>query len=148
VATEFTFRDVLTEARGYLVIAGLALLLGLFFLWAELLSPDLVIWTGRCVPAFFDGGVAHYTVAGQQFTADNPPPANRSPHTVTVCYDPGEPVNGYIVRPAAYWIEGALIGGPFALAVVLVAAGILRGARRLRRAPGLPPLPPLTQRSG
>jgi len=141
MSDEFTLGDVLGEARTYLWLAGLAFLFGVIFLLAELRSPDLVIWTGRCVPAFFDGGVAHYTVGGQQFTADNPPLLDRSPRTVTVCYYASEPVNGYIARPAAYWVEGGLIGGPVALALVLAAVGILRGARRLRSAPGLPPLP-------
>jgi hypothetical protein len=141
MTAEFTFGDVLSEARAYLWLAGLAILFGVLFLLAELLSPDLVTWTGRCVPAFFDGGVAHYTVGGQQFTADNPPLLDRSPRTVTVCYYPSEPVNGYIVHPGAYWVEGGLIGGPFALALILVVAGMLRAATRLRSAPGLPPLP-------
>ena len=141
MAAEFKLGDVLSEARAYLVVAGIAIVLGLMFLGAELLSPDLVTWTGRCVPAFFDGGVAHYTVGGQQFTADNPPLLDRSPRTVTVCYYPSAPGNGYIARPAAYWVEGGLIGGPFALALVLVAVGMFRGASRLRSAPGLPPLP-------
>src|ERR1700726_4093463 len=110
VAPEYKLGDVLSEARAYLVVAGIAIVLGLMFLWAELLSPDLVTWTGRCVPAFFDGGVAHYMVGGQQFPADNPPMADRSPRTVTVCYYPSEPVNGYIVHPGAYWVEGGLIG--------------------------------------
>jgi len=148
MTSEFTVRDVLHEARPYIWIAGLAFLFGLAFLIAELLSPDLVIWTGRCASAFFDGGVAHYTVAGQQFTADNPPLLDRSPRTITVCYYASAPGNGYIVHPGAYWIVGGLIGGPFALAIVLVAVGMLRGARRLRNAPELPPLPTFTRRSG
>jgi hypothetical protein len=148
MTAEFARGDVLHEARAYLWIAGLAFVFGVIFLVVELLSPDLVIWTGRCVPAFFDGGVAHYTVAGQQFTADNPPLLDRSPRTVTVCYDASEPANGYIVRSAAYWVDGGLIGGPFALALVLVTVGMLKGARRLRTAPELPPLPTFRQRSG
>jgi hypothetical protein len=134
MTAEFTLGDVMHEAGVYLWIAGLAFFFGLIFLAAELLSADRVIWTGRCVPAFFDGGVAHYTVAGQQFTADNPPLLDRSPRRVTVCYFPSEPVTGYIVHPAAYWVEGGLIGGPLALALGLLAAGLLRGAQRLRRA--------------
>jgi len=148
MSAEFTLGDVLHEAGAYLWIAGLAFLFGLMFLLAELLSPDRVIWTGRCVPAFFDGGVAHYAVAGQRFTADNPPLLDRSPRMVTVCYYASESATGYIVHPAAYWVEGGLIGGPFALALGLAAAGLLTGARRLRSAPGLPPLPTFTQRSG
>ena len=146
MTAELTLGDVLHEARAYLWIAGLAFLFGLAFLIAELLSPDHVIWTGRCVPAFFDGGVAHYIADGQQFTADNPPLADRRPRTVTVCYYPSAPVNGYIVHPAAYWVDGGLIGGPFALALLLVAVGMLRGAHRLRSAPELPPLPTFTER--
>src|ERR1700687_832996 len=141
MSAEFTLGDVLGEARTYLWLAGLAFLFGVLFLLAELRSPDLVIWTGRCVPAFFDGGVAHYTVGGQQFTADNPPLLDRSPRTVSVCYYASSPVSGYIVRPAAYWVEGGLIGGTFGLALGLVAAGRRGGASRLRSAPGLPPLP-------
>jgi len=148
MSAEFTLGDVMLEARTYLWIAGLAFLFALIFLVAELLSPNLVTWTGRCVPAFFDGGVAHYTVAGQQFTADNPPLLDRSPRTVTVCYYPSDPATGYIVHPGAYWVEGGLIGGPVALALVLVAVGMLSGARRLRTVPELPPLPTFTQRPG
>ena len=148
MTAEFTLGDVLHEARAYLWVAGLAFVFAVIFLVVELLSPDLVIWTGRCVPAFFDGGVAHYTVAGQQFSADNPPLVDRSPRTVTVCYYASEPGNGYIVHPAAYWVDGGLIGGPIALSLVLVAVGMLRGLRRLRGGPGLPPLPTFTQRSG
>jgi len=148
MTAEFTLGDVLHEARPDVWIAGFAFLFGLIFLLAEVLSPDLVTWTGRCVPAFFDGGVAHYTVAGQQFTADNPPLQDRSPRTVTVCYYASEPANGYIVHPGANWAEAGLIGGPFALALVPVAIGMLRGARRLRSAPELPTLPTFTQRSG
>ncbi|TMD41902.1 MAG: hypothetical protein E6I88_06300 [Chloroflexi bacterium] len=125
----------------------MAFLFGLIFLLVELQSPDLVIWTGRCVPAFFDGGVAHYTVAGQQFTADHPPLVDRMPRTVTVCYYASAPVGGYIVHPGAYWVEGGLIGGPFALALILLAFGMLTGVHRLRSAPGLPPLPTSRQRS-
>ena len=49
---------------------------------------------------------------------------------------------------SAYWVEGGLIGGPVALALVLVAVGMLSGARRLRTVPELPPLPTFTQRPG
>lgn len=142
------FGDVIGEARGYLWIAACTLAFAVIFLIVELLSSDRVIWLGRCVPAWFDGGVAHYTVAGQAFTADNPPPVDRSSRTVTVCYDPSEPVMGYIVRPAAYWVEGSLIAGPLALALVLVSAGMLNSVRRLRRAPEMPPLPRSGPRSG
>ncbi|HVH65590.1 MAG TPA: hypothetical protein VM674_06095 [Candidatus Acidoferrum sp.] len=139
--TEFTLRDVLGEARVYLWFALFTSVFGLFLLLAELRSPDLVMWTGHCVPASFDGGIAHYTVGGQPFTADNPPQPDRSPRMVTVCYDPSDPGNGYIVRPAGYWVEGGLIGGTFGLALVLVAVGMTTGVRRLRKASDLPPLP-------
>ena len=148
MSAQFALGDVLGEARVHLWLAAVAFLFAMIFLLAELRSPDLVIWTGRCVPAFFDGGVAHYTVGGQQFTADNPPLLDRSPRMVTVCYYASEPVNGYIARPAAYWVEGGLIGGPWALALVLVAVGLLRGAYRVRNTSELPPLPPFPQRSG
>lgn len=145
---DFTLRDVVAEARAYLWIAGLAFVFGFIFLLVELLSADLVIWNGRCVPAFFDGGVAHYTVAGQKFFADNPPLPNRSPRMVTVCYYPSDPGNGYIVHPSAYWVEGGLVAGPFGVALVLVILGILRSVRRLREPPSLPPLPTFREPSG
>src|SRR3979411_703817 len=131
-SAELTLGDVLPEAGAYLWFASIAFLFGVIFLLVELLSPDRVIWTGRCVPAFFDGGVAHYTVAGQEFTADNPPLVDRAPRPVTVCYYPSEPVSGYIVHPGAYWVEGGLIGGQFALGLVLIDDGMLRGAGRPR----------------
>jgi hypothetical protein len=111
----------------------------------ELQSPDLVIWNGRCVPAFYDGGIAHYTVAGQQVTADNPSLSDRTPRTVSVCYYPNDPNNGYIVHPAAYWVEGGLVAGPFMLAIILILIGMLNSVRRLRRPPDLPPLPGLNR---
>lgn len=136
-----TVRDVLTGARVYLLIAALALTFSLIFLLVEIQSPDFVIWNGRCVPAFFDGGVAHFTVAGQQLTADDPPPSDLTPRTVRVCYYPSDPNTGYIVRPAAYWVEGGLVAGPFGGAAILIVLGVLNSARRLRKPPSLPPLP-------
>ena len=140
---DFTVRDVLAGARGYLLIAALIFAFGIIFLLVELQSPDLVIWNGRCVPAFYDGGVAHYTVAGQRFTADTPALTDRSPRTVTVCYYPSTINNGYIVHPAAYWVEGSLIAGPLAIAIILTAVGVLNSVRQLRRPSNLPPLPRL-----
>ena len=134
-------RDVLAGARGYLLIAGIAFAFAIIFLIVEFQSPDFVIWNGRCVPAYFDGGVAHYTVAGQRLTADNPPPSDLRPRTVRVCYYPSDPNNGYIVHPAAYWVEGGLVFGPLTLAVFLVTVGVLTSARRLRKPSSLPPLP-------
>ena len=141
-------RDAVAEARVYLWIAGIACAIGFIFLWVELLSPDLVIWNGRCVPAFFDGGVASYTVAGHEFFSDNPPLPDQSPRKVTVCYYPSEPANGYIVHPAAYWVEGGLIAGPVGVELLLVILGMLRSVRRLREPPSLPPLPTFRERSG
>ena len=132
----------------YLWIAGLACIFGLVFIFVELRSPDLVIWNGHCVPAFFDGGVAHYRVGGQPFTADNPPLLDRTPRTVTVCYYPDQPAVGYIVHPAAYWVEGGLMFGPLALGLVLFIVGMLTSWRRLMNPPQLPPLPGLSQTSG
>ena len=137
----FGIRDVLAGARGYLLVAGLALAFAIIFLIVEFQSPDFVIWNGHCVPAYFDGGIAHYTVGGQQLTADNPPPSDLRPRTVRVCYYPSDPNNGYIVHPAAYWVEGGLVFGPLALAVFLVTVGVWTSARRLRKPSSLPPLP-------
>lgn len=137
----FTTRDVLGGARRFLGLAAVAVAFAIIFMLVEFQSPDFVIWNGRCVPAFFDGGVAHYTVAGQQLTADDPPPSDLTPRTVRVCYYPSDPNNGYIVRPAAYWVEGGLVFGPLALAVFLVTVGVLTSARRLRKPSSLPPLP-------
>ena len=134
-------RDVLAGARRYLWIAGAAVAFGIVFMLVEIQSPDLVIWNGRCVPAYFDGGVAHFTVAGQPLTADNPPPSDLTPRTVRVCYYPSNPNNGYIVHPAAYWVEGGLVGGPFALAIILITFGIVNSRRRLSKPTSLPPLP-------
>lgn len=137
----YSVGDVLAGARRYLWIAVALVALGVLFMLVEFQSPDLIIWNGRCVPAFFDGGVAHFTVGGQQFTADDPPPSDLTPRTVRVCFYPNQPNNGYIVRPAAYWVEGGLVGGPFALAIILAAIGIVNSRRRLGKPPSLPPLP-------
>ena len=140
ITTDFSFRDVAVEARAYLIIAGISFVFGLAFLMVELLSPDLVIWNGRCVPASFDGVVAEYTVGGRQYSVDNPPLQDRTPRAVTVCYYPSDPSNGYIVHPAAYWLEGALVVIPISLALVIAFAGIWSSFLRLRNAVPLPPL--------
>jgi len=100
-----------------------------------------VIWNGSCVPASFADGIATYTVDGQQFYADSPPVQDQSPHKVSVCYYPSAPAAGYIVHPAAYWVEGGAIAGPFLVALVLALVGMIRSAVHLRRPPDdLPPL--------
>jgi hypothetical protein len=141
MTTEVTLGEIVHEARGYFWFAAFAVLLGLILIFLELRSTDVVIWTGHCVPASFDGGIAHYQVDGQAFTADNPPVLDPTVRNVTVCYASSEPANGYIVRRAAYWVEGGMMGGPIALAAVLVLVGLLRSASNLRRHSTLPPLP-------
>jgi hypothetical protein len=102
------------------------------FLVVELQSPDLVTWTGKCVPASFRDGLAYYRAEGYAFVAGDPTLPDEPARTVTVCYFPNDPGKGYIVHPAAYWFEGFVIAGPLIAAVVIFCLGVWFSVRRAR----------------
>jgi hypothetical protein len=128
--------------KGYLWSGAIIASFGLIFLIVELQSSDLVIWTGRCVPASFRDGLAYYVVQGQQFVAGDPSLPDSPPRRVTVCYQPNAPDKGYIVHPAAYWAEGSVIAVPLGVAAIVMAIGLIRAARIKRfesmRSGGIP----------
>jgi hypothetical protein len=109
-------------------------ILGGLLLLAQLQSPDLVIWTGHCVPSTERGGIAYYQVNGQSFTVDDvTAPATAPTHTVTVCYDPSHPEQASVLHPVQYWFEAALVGVPFLIALTIVIVGVVIVPVRMRR---------------
>lgn len=136
------FREYFAAARAFFWSAIIFGVLALGALVVELQSPDLVIWTGHCVPASFQDGLAYFHAEGRLIVVGDPSLPDQPPRMVTVCYHPGNPDAGYIVHPAAYWVEGTLIAAPFILAVTLLVTGVVLSVRRIRATPeALPPLP-------
>jgi hypothetical protein len=122
-------RDWYDLTKGYLWSAAIIATFGVIFLIVVLQSSDLVIWTGRCVPASFRDGLAYYVVQGEQYVAGDPSLPDSPPRRVTVCYQPNAPDQGYIVHPAAYWAEGGVVGVPLAAAAIVLLIGVIRAAR-------------------
>ena len=115
-----------TGAGLFLVAAAALVLLGFFFALAELLSPDLVTWTGRCIPATEQGGIAFYTVNGKAESVNDPnQPATAPTHPVTVCYDPAHPEVAQVLVPASHVVESVEVLVPLVLAVVVFGYGVL-----------------------
>jgi hypothetical protein len=120
-------------ARLYIVLAAALVVLGGFFLLAQLQSPDLVIWTGRCIPATERQGIAYYRVNGTAEALNDPnEPATAPVHTVTVCYQPAHPEQGMVVLPAARIFEGLEILGPLVLAALVLLYGLVIRPLRFR----------------
>lgn len=122
----------MAAARGYYWTAIIATVIGLTFALIELQSPDLVIWTGECVPASFRDGLAYYRAEGHDFVAGDPTLPDQPARTVTVCYFSSDPGKGYIVHPAAYWAEGILIASPLLAGVLMFCLGVFFSIRRTR----------------
>jgi hypothetical protein len=126
-------RRRLDAARPYLWAALAASAIGVGFLLAQLQSSDAVTWTGRCVPASLEGGIAYFTVSGQNESVNDPAASANSPTTtVTVCYYPSHPEQGMVLQPLTHAIEGALFGVPLLTALVLLLVGLLIRPRRMR----------------
>jgi hypothetical protein len=129
-----TIRTMLDGSGPYLWAALVFSVLGVLLLLAQLLSPDLVIWNGHCVPVLEQGGLAYLKVNGQTYTIDDvQAPANAPDHTVTVCYYADHPEEGVIPRPAAYWFEASLVGVPFLIALTILILGLVIVPFRVRR---------------
>jgi len=126
-------RRRLDGAGPYLWGAFLVSLLGVGFLLAQLQSNDLVTWTGRCIPATLQGGLAYYTVNGQPQAVNDPlVSASHPTTTVTACYDPAHPEQGQVLHPLTHAIEAALVGVPLLTALVILVFGLVIRPRRLK----------------
>ena len=115
----------------YRVGAALLIVLGVLCVLVELQSPSIIQWTGQRVVGTNDGGIAYYTVGGQERTLDvrGKPPAHPVP--VTVHVDPDDPSRDQVSGPAK-WFDAALVLTPFLAAGIVLAAGVGRRGR-LRR---------------
>lgn len=115
-----------TGAGLFLVLGAVLFLFGVFFALADLLSPDVVTWTGRCIPATERGGIAYYAVNGKTEAVNDPnEPATAPTHTVTVCYDPVHPEQGMVLVPAAHVLETVEIAAPIVLALIVLTYGVV-----------------------
>ncbi len=97
----------------------------------ELQSPDLVLWTGHQVVGTEQGGIVSYRWHGQSYSLDAP--GYGSSKAVSVYLDPGNPSNAKIDNVADRVGSALLIGGPVAVGVVLLVAGLSRKHRWARR---------------
>lgn len=113
-------------ARPFLIAAVLVALISIGFLIAQLLSPDSVIWTGRCIPATLRGGLAYYVVNGEQLAVNDPTvPANSPVMPTTVCYDPANPEQALVPHAATRSFEASLVLVPLAIAIGLALYGLM-----------------------
>jgi hypothetical protein len=127
-------RTSLDGSGPYLWAAFFFSLLGLLLLFAQIQSPDFVIWNGHCTSATEEGGIVYYRVNGQELTIDDvAAPANSPTRTVTICYYPARPEDAMILHPAAYWLEGSLVVVPFIVALAILATGLVIVPFRIQR---------------
>jgi hypothetical protein len=126
-------RRRLDVARPYLWAAFAASVIGVGFLLAQLLSSDVVTWTGPCVPATLKGGIAYFSVNRQTEAVNDPAAsANHPPTTVTVCYEPAHPEEGLVLNPLTHAIEGALFGVPLLTGLILLVVGLVIRPRQVK----------------
>jgi hypothetical protein len=101
-------------------------LIGFGFMLAQLQSPDLVMWTGRCEPATLRGGLGYYDVNGQTLAVNDPlTPASAPTTPVTVCYNPAHPEQAMVDHPLTRAFEAGLMATPFLVALIILAVGLL-----------------------
>ncbi len=119
--------------RPWLAGAAVALVVGLLLVFAQLRSPDALLWTGKPLPGVDRGGLVTYHYRGVSFlqplqgASDDP-----GPTAVTVDIDPNNPYDVLLDRPGTKLFEALLIGAPFLVAILLVLAGVMRQRRYAR----------------
>lgn len=119
------------EGSGWLVgAAGVLMFFTVLMILLELQSPDVVLWTGRGVVGTEQGGIISYRWKGETYTTTGH--GFRSAPAVTVYVDPADPSNAMPDSPLGRAMDGTLIGGPFAVAMALLALGPARNYRRSR----------------
>ncbi len=99
------------------------------FLLALVQSPTILQWTGTAVRDVQDGGINYYSFRGQEYTLGL---ASGEQWSSTIYLDPEDPSHAMFAHPAGRWIEGATVGAPFAGALLLLAFGFARKAKRRR----------------
>jgi hypothetical protein len=111
--------------------AAALFVLGSAFILADLQSPSLLQWTGTQVPDVQSGGIAYYSFHGVEYTLDLPVRAPGQPAMPgTVVLDPADPSRAIFSRALSKWIEGAVVVGPYATSVLVLAIGFARRSRR------------------
>jgi hypothetical protein len=120
--------------------AAALFVLGSAFILATLQSPSYLQWTGTQVPDVQSGGIAYYSFHGVEYTLDLPTRApGQSTMSGTVVLDPADPSQAMFSRPLSKWIEGAVVVGPYATSVLVLAFGFARRSRRRHLSAALGP---------
>jgi len=123
-------RGLLRDTGPFSGIAIAFLVLGGAFLLAAMWSPSALLWTGQAVPGTSRNGLVIYSYRGQNYSVDDLTAS--ALHQTTVYLDPGNPSDAMLNDPVNRAIDVATVGGPVALAVVLLGFGFRRRWQRGR----------------
>ncbi len=110
------------------IVAIVLLVVGLIVVGMESQTQNWVYYTGDRVTGTVEGGIVYYTVAGQQYTQDDPAPVQpRNGTKISVYYHHGDPSDALLEHP----VRTVELWGMLSW---FVAAGLLVVAAALRRA--------------
>jgi hypothetical protein len=112
--------------------------IGVLTFLLEIQSPSFVQWHGIRVQGDTYGGVTTYHYGGQTYSIDNrfvsAADQRHIPTTVWLPYsDPSDPQRAYIENGYNRWTDFAFVVGPWAAAVLIMSAGMVRLEVRRRR---------------
>jgi hypothetical protein len=118
--------------------AALFAFIGVLTFLLEIQSPSFVQWHGIRVKGDTYGGVTTYHYGGQAYSIDNRNDSasdrRHIPTTVWLPYsDPTNPERAYLENPYNRWTDFAFVVTPWAVAVVILSAGVIWLEVRRRR---------------
>jgi len=118
--------------------AGVLTVVGVLMVLLEIQSPSFVQWHGIKARGDTYGGVTTYTYDGIDYSIDNPRvPAYSTKHIPTTVWlpydDPTNTERAYIENPYNRWTDFAFVVGPFIVAFLVLASGVVRLTVRRRR---------------
>jgi hypothetical protein len=125
-------RRVFEGTGGLSVVAAAMVFVGTVFLLAILISPgSWEWWSGKQVMGNEQNGVVYYSYQGRNYSLDDVNSFRTGPRPVW--FDPSNPSNAVLTVAVARVSDTALTAGPYALALVFLAAGFRRRRRNRRR---------------